>query len=87
LEGLIMDFNTPLRTIADAEGFLFQLYQLGLSFHPENNAHHIINGATGQPLFTFGEADLINERMEEVHTFMADPCAYLLDITTSTDRN
>ncbi len=82
-----MDFNTPLRTIADAEGFLFQLYQLGLSFHPENNAHHIINGATGQPLFTFGEADLINERMEEVHTFMADPCAYLLDITTSTDRN
>jgi hypothetical protein len=82
-----MNYATPIASAADAEGFLFQLYQLGLSFHPEDNAHSIINGATGQPLFTFGEADLINERMEEVHTFMADPCAYLLDITTSTDRN
>ena len=82
-----MDFNTPLRTIADAEGFLFQLVQLGLIFHPEDNAHDIINGATGQPLFTAADADLINERMEEVHTFIVDPCEYLLNLTTSTDRN
>jgi len=82
-----MDYTTPIASAADAEGFLFQLYQLGLSFHPENNAHHIINGATGQPLFTFAEAEQINNRMYEVHIFMADPCAYLLDLTTSTDRN
>jgi hypothetical protein len=81
-----MNYTTPITNTADAEGFLFQLVQHGRSFHPEDNAHDIINGATGQPLFTAADADLINERMEEVHTFMPDPCAYLLDLTTSTDR-
>jgi hypothetical protein len=82
-----MKYTTPIASAADAEGFLFQLVQHGREFHPENNAHHIINGATGQPLFTFGEADLINKRMEEVFTFIVDPCEYLLNLTTSTDRN
>jgi hypothetical protein len=82
-----MNYSTPIASTADAEGFLFQLVQHGRDFHPEDNAHDIINGATGQPLFTAADADLINERMEEVHTFIADPCAYLLDLTTSTDRN
>jgi hypothetical protein len=82
-----MDYTTPITSAADAEGFLFQLVQLGLSFHPEDNAHDIVNGATGQPLFTAADADLINERMEEVFTFIVDPCEYLLNLTTSTDRN
>ena len=82
-----MDYSTPITSTAEAEGFLFQLVQHGLNFHPEDNAHDIINGATGQPLFTTAEADLINERVDEVHTFMPDPCAYILDLTTSTDRS
>jgi hypothetical protein len=81
-----MNYSTPITSAADAEGFLFQLYQHGREFHPEDNAHDIINGATGQPLFTAADADLINERMEEVFTFIVDPCAYLLDLITSTDR-
>jgi hypothetical protein len=82
-----MNYNTPITSAADAEGFLFQLYQLGLSFHPEDNAQDVINGATGRPLFTYADAEQINNRMYEVHIFMADPCAYLLDLTTSTDRS
>jgi hypothetical protein len=80
-----MNYAAPITSTADAEGFLFQLYQLGLSFHPEDDAHDIVN--TQGRIFTPDQADQINERMEEVHTFLADPCAYLLDITTSTDRN
>lgn len=82
-----MNYSTPITSAADAEGFLFQLVQHGRAFHPEDNAHDIISGATGQPLFTSADAALINERMEEVHTFMADPCEYLLNLTTSTDRS
>jgi hypothetical protein len=80
-----MDYVTPITSAADAEGFLFQLVQHGRAFHPDDDARNILNGASGQPLFT--DADAINERMDEVHTFMADPCAYLLDLTTSTDRS
>jgi hypothetical protein len=82
-----MNYSTPITSAADAEGFLFQLYQHGRHFHPDDNAHDIINGATGQPLFTYAEAEQVNNRMYEVHIFMADPCAYLLDLTTSTDRS
>jgi hypothetical protein len=82
-----MKYTTPITSAADAEGFLFQLHQEGLLFHPDDDAHDIINGATGQPLFTAADADLINERMEEVFTFIVDPCEYLLNLTTSTDRN
>lgn len=79
-------FTTPITTTADAEGFLFQLHDLGLSFHPEDDAHGIICAKTGESVFTPAEADAINERMEEVFLHMADPCAYLLDLLTSTDR-
>ena len=82
-----MNYSTPIASTADAEGFLFQLVQHGREFHPEDNARDIINGATGQPLFTAADADLINERMEEVFTFIVDPCEYLLNLTTSTDRS
>ena len=82
-----MNYTIPIQSASDAKGFLFQLVQHGRAFHPEDNAHDIINGATGQPLFTAADADLINDRMGEVHTFMADPCAYLLDLTTTTDRS
>jgi hypothetical protein len=82
-----MDCHTPITSAADAEGFLFQLYQHGLNFHPDDDAHDVVNGATGLPLFTSADADAINARMDEVHTFLADPCDYLLDLIASTDRN
>ena len=80
-----MNYATPITSAAEAEGFLFQLYQLGLSFHPEDDAHDVVN-AQGR-IFTPVQADLINQRMEEVHAFMADPCGYVLNLTTSTDRS
>jgi hypothetical protein len=82
-----MNYTTPIQSTEDAEGFLFQLVQHGRHFHPEDDAQDIINGATGEPLFTYAEAEQVNNRMYEVYTFMADPCAYLLDLTTSTDRS
>ena len=79
-------FTTPITTTADAEGFLFQMYQHGLDFHPEDNPADIIDTRTGQPLFTPAEADAVSERMEEVFMHMVDPCEYLLDLINSTDR-
>jgi hypothetical protein len=79
-------FTTPITTTADAEGFLFQLHDLGLSFHPENDAAEIINSKTGAALFTPDEANAINDRMEEVFFYMVDPCEYLLSLT-HTDRS
>lgn len=75
-----MDFTTPITSAADAEGFLFQLYQHGLHFHPDENAHNVA-------CFSPSDADAVNERMDEVHIFLADPCAYLLDLIQSTDRS
>ena len=79
-------FTTPITTTADAEGFLFQMHDLGLSFHPEDDAREIINSKTGQPLFTPAEAEAVDARMDEVFLLMADPCGYLLDLIYSTDR-
>lgn len=79
-------YTTPITTTADAEGFLFQLHDLGLAFHPEDDAAEVISNKTGAALFTPDEAAAINERMEEVFQHMADPCAYLLNLMYSTDR-
>jgi len=78
-------FTTPIANTADAEGFLFQLHDLGLSFHPEDSAASVVDSKTGNLLFTTAEASAIDERMDEVFQYMADPCAYLLDLSW-TDR-
>lgn len=79
-------FTAPITNTADAEGFLFQMHDLGLSFHPEDNPADIIDTRTGQPLFTPAEVEAVNERINEVFMYMADPCGYLLDLIYSTDR-
>lgn len=81
-------FTTPINSFADAEGFLFQLHQLGMAFHPEDNPHDVVNGPTGRPLFTHAEAEAVALRVSEVYQHMDDPCAYLLDLTyPATDES
>ena len=79
-------FTTKIKSVNDAEIFFFNLWQLGLDYHPEDNAHDVINGKTKKPLFTKDEADLMNQRMEESFIYMDDPCEYLLDLMYKTDR-
>lgn len=82
-------FTTPIRSEQDAEGFLFQLHQQGLSFHPEDRAETIIKTTTGERVFTDAEAVEVNARMDEVFGFMDDPCEFLLDLmapATDDDR-
>jgi len=76
-----MIYTTPIHTEADAEGFFFQLHQLGRLFHPEDNPSEIINGASGEWLFTQEQAHYLRDRLDEVYAVMDDPCAYCLTLT------
>lgn len=79
-------FSTPISSQDDAEGFLFQMHDSGLSFHPEDNPADIIN-SSGKYLFDALEAELLRQRMYEVYQFLADPCEYLLSLmATATDE-
>lgn len=75
-------YTTPIRTEADAEGFFFQLHQLGRLFHPEDNPAEVIGS-----LFTKEQAAHLTERLDEVYEVMEDPCAYCLTLTNpESDR-
>lgn len=76
-----MEFlGTVIQNEADAQGFLFQLDQVGCLFHPEDDPAEVINSATGLPLFTPEQAELVRQRIEEVYAVMNDPCEYILDM-------
>lgn len=74
-------YTTPIRTEADAEGFFFQLHQLGRLFHPEDDPALVISGASGGYLFTQEQAQHLRQRMDEVYEVMDDPCDYCLTLT------
>jgi hypothetical protein len=75
-------YTTPIRTEADAEGFFFQLHQLGRLFHPEDDPAEVVNG-----LFTPDQAQHLRDRLDEVYGVMDDPCAYCLTLTNpESDR-
>ena len=74
-------YTTPIRTEADAEGFFYQLHQLGRLFHPEDDPATVINGASGQWLFTPDQCQHLRQRIDEVYEVMDDPCAYCLTLT------
>lgn len=81
-------YTTPIRTEADAEGFFFQLHQLGRLFHPEDNPAEVVSGASGGWLFTKEQAAHLTERLTEVYEVMDDPCAYCLTLTNpESDRS
>ena len=74
-------YTTPIRTEADAEGFFYQLHQLGRLFHPEDDPAEVVNGASGEWLFTKEQAQHLRDRINEVYEVMDDPCDYCLTLT------
>ena len=66
-----------------AKGFLDKLYEDGLMYHPEDDAHEIITNE-GE-LFTADEADLLNERMNEIWGILDDPCEYVLKLISKNE--
>jgi hypothetical protein len=78
-------YTTPICTEADAEGFFFQLHQLGRLFHPEDNPAEVVNH--NDWLFTPEQAQHLRDRLDEVYAVMDDPCAYCLTLTNpESDR-
>tara|TARA_R110002012_G_scaffold189097_1_gene356280 strand:- start:361 stop:636 length:276 start_codon:yes stop_codon:yes gene_type:complete len=68
-----------------AKKFLDKLYEDGLMYHPEDDAHDIITNEG--KLFTADEADLLNERMGEIFGILDDPCEYVLELITPKKDN
>ena len=77
-------FKVHINKENQAKGFFDKLYEDGLMYHPESDAHDIctIEG----PCFTIDEADLLNERMDEVFKVMENPCEYVLELIRKYDE-
>ena len=76
-------FKIHIRGEEQAKEFLDRLYKDGLMYHPEDDAHDIITNE-GE-LFTADEADLLNERMDEVWGILDDPCEYVLKLISENE--
>jgi|TARA_R110000737_G_scaffold234704_1_gene247604 hypothetical protein len=73
-------FNQTLSTRVQAEEFLVKLYKADDFFHPDDAPSQIITkeGDEYVPLFTLDECLLLNDRMDEVHSLILDPCEFML---------
>lgn len=74
-------YTAHIRTEADAEGFFFQLHQLGRLFHPEDDPSNI-------DIFTPDQAQHLRDRINEVYEVVDDPRDYCLTLThPDSDRD
>ena len=91
-------FRIPIESKEQAEEYLEMLYTDDLLYHPEDDAGDIITASECPssggpviwvPLFNKEEAQLLNERMDEVWTYLSDPCEFVLEqiYQGSTDDN
>jgi len=79
-----MNFEKAIKTRKDGEAFLRSLVQSDMSFHLEDNPRDVINGHTGEPLFTEQEAILVDARVNELYQLDWSDCecpiGFMLDI-------
>lgn len=81
-------FKIPIDNRIEAEEFFNKLHSDDLLYHPDDSAHDILLlspcPSEGGPdafvnLFSKEEADLLDERMNEIYLVHSDPCEYILD--------
>lgn len=72
-------FNTPITSLNDAHAFFDNLAADRVLFHPEDSPESIVDGF-GLALFTPDECAALKQRIVEVYSFDADPCAYCLTL-------
>lgn len=77
--------STPITTLEEAKVWITSLHFRGLDFHFEDFPETIVNGPTGQRLFTDEEVPLVRARINELYGFdygeAECPIGYLLDVT------
>jgi hypothetical protein len=72
-------FKTSINSEGQAIEFFNKLYIDNLLYHPNDDAHNICKN-DNSPLFTNEEAELVNERMDEVWLVIEDPCKLILKL-------
>ena len=75
-------YTKQINNEKEAKLFIDNLFKEKLLFHPETDAHKVIDAKTNKPLFTKQEADLMNLRLEELFTNLEDPCKYIIEHET-----
>lgn len=70
----------PIASADAARAYLRALVDADLAYHAEESASEIISGRTGEALFTPEECVQADARMAEVHSFLPDPCADLMEM-------
>lgn len=71
-----------INSIEDANKLLRELFENNESFHPEDDAHDVIDVHTNKEIFTEEEADKLNDLIGQMYEIDGyDPCEYLLELT------
>lgn len=76
----MIDHTKPLRTWQEAEGYIRALHYAGLGFHFDDPVEDIINGQTGEPLFTPEECPHVQMRVYELRALLDDPFELAVDL-------
>lgn len=71
------NLTTPITNLNSAKGFLRLLEADGKLFHPEDDPETVVS--TRGRVFTPEEVPYVRLRIEEVYSFMEDPCAFICD--------
>lgn len=81
-------FRDEIASLDEAKGFLTLLHSAGKLFHLEESPETIIKGGTEDRLFTDEEAELLEQRVDEVfhwfgvhggNEYGGDPFAFIMD--------
>lgn len=64
-----MNLSTPIRTIDQAKVWIKELHDADLMFHFEDSPESIINGDTGEALFSLSDCKKIRARVRELYSF------------------
>jgi len=77
-----------ISSVKDAKKLLQELFLNDESFHPEDDAHDIVD-CFGEYLFTIEEGKKLNELMDQIYVELKDfdPCEYLLDLNYKRNIN
>lgn len=71
------NLTTPITSLESAKGFLMMLEADGKLFHPEDDPETVVS--TRGQVFTAEEVPHVRLRIDEVYSFMEDPCQFILD--------
>ena len=60
--------KTEINTYQDIVNFVEQIINEGVSMHPDDNFHDVVELKTGRKIYTDTEAELLNNLLDQSHS-------------------